>query len=140
MSTALIIPSLHPSPHLVKVVSAALRPGSELEVIVVDDGSGPDYAHVFDEVRAMPNCTVLTHGENLGKGAALKTAFRHCVQNTKLACVVTADSDGQHDSDDIQRVADATLQASQQHDEPAFSACVTSPSPTCHSRAASGTA
>ena len=116
MPTALVIPSLHPSLHLVKVVSSALEPGSDVEVVVVDDGSGAEYAHVFDEVRALPGCTVLTHEENLGKGAALKTAFRHCAQNTELAFVVTADSDGQHDGDDIRRVAAATREASRLHD------------------------
>lgn len=116
MSTALVIPSLHPSPQLVKVVASARGEGSELEVIVVDDGSGPEYAHVFDEVSTTPGCTVLRHDENLGKGAALKTAFRHCAQSPELTCVVTADSDGQHDGDDIQRVAAATERASQLHD------------------------
>lgn len=116
MSTALVIPSLHPSPQLVKVVSTALEPGSGLGVVVVDDGSGPDYAHVFDKIRAMPGCTVLTHEENLGKGEALKTAFRHCAEMPDLECLVTADADGQHDGDDIRRVVAAIRQAAQLHD------------------------
>lgn len=116
MTVALVIPSLHPTHQLVTVVSSVLDPESDLEVIVVDDGSGPEYASVFGKLSALPGCTVLRHGENRGKGAALKTAFRHCAENSSLECVVTADSDGQHSADDIRRIVAATRQASRARD------------------------
>ena len=48
---------------------------------------------------------------NLGKGAALKTAFNHVLCTMPdLAGVVTADADGQHHPDDIERVAAALLE------------------------------
>ena len=72
----------------------------DTSIIVVDDGSGPDYAPIFDEARSI--ATVLTHKENRGKGAALKTGLsyieEHCVPDS---VIVTMDADGQH------RVADA---------------------------------
>ena len=72
----------------------------DTSIIVVDDGSGPDYATIFDEARSF--ATVLTHKENRGKGAALKTGMsyieEHCVPDS---VIVTMDADGQH------RVADA---------------------------------
>ena len=43
---------------------------------------------------------------NLGKGAALKTAFNHVLcAYPELAGVVTADADGQHYPGQIERVA-----------------------------------
>ena len=92
----------------------------DTSIIVVDDGSGPDYATIFDEARSF--ATVLTHKENRGKGAALKTGLSY-IEKTYIdqpysenscsekspgkerfdpaAVIVTMDADGQH------RVADA---------------------------------
>ena len=47
----------------------------DTSIIVVDDGSGPDYAQIFEEARSC--ATVLTHKENRGKGAALKTGLSY---------------------------------------------------------------
>lgn len=92
----------------------------DITIIVVDDGSGPDYAPIFDEARSF--ATVLTHKENRGKGAALKTGLSYiektyidqpysensCSEKSPISerfdpdiVIVTMDADGQH------RVADA---------------------------------
>lgn len=72
----------------------------DTSIIVVDDGSGPDYAPIFDEARSF--ATVLTHKENRGKGAALKTGLSYIKDHFDPEIViVTMDADGQH------RVADA---------------------------------
>ena len=72
-------------------------------IIVVDDGSGPDYAQIFDEARS--HAIVLTHKENRGKGAALKAGLsyieEHCVPN---AVIVTMDADGQHRIEDAMKI------------------------------------
>ena len=50
--------------------------------------------------------TLLRHAVNLGKGAALKTAINYALCNYPgLLGVITADADGQHHPDDIERVA-----------------------------------
>lgn len=96
------------------MVVPAYRPGAALgelvwtledfRVIVVDDGSGPEFAAVFGALPA--NTTVLRHAVNLGKGAALKTAFNHVLcQYPDAIGVITADADGQHSAADIRRVA-----------------------------------
>ncbi len=73
---------------------------------MVDDGSGAAFSGVFDQVAAMGGVTVLRHAVNLGKGAALKTGFNHCLMMWPEACgVVTADADGQHAAADILKVA-----------------------------------
>lgn len=101
-----IIPSLHPSEHLLETVRAVRAEGLH-SVVVVDDGSGPDYAHHFAAVDALDGCTVLRHPVNRGKGAALKTAFAHCLEDDAMRGVVTADADGQHRPEDVLAVATA---------------------------------
>ena len=100
MPNVLLIPAYRPGAELVglveRVSGAAFR-----AVVVVDDGSGPEYASVFGSCRA----TVLAHEKNLGKGAALKTGMAHAAAAHPGCGVVTADADGQHDPDDILRVA-----------------------------------
>ncbi|GAB3854559.1 glycosyltransferase family 2 protein [Dactylosporangium cerinum] len=93
-----LIPAYEPDQRLVDLVDG-LR-GAGQAVVVVDDGSGPAYAPVFQAVRDLGG-TVLTHPVNRGKGAALKTGFRSTRED-----VVCADADGQHRVEDILRVAD----------------------------------
>lgn len=66
------------------------------EVVVVDDGSG-DLTPVLAERLG---AKVLRHQGNLGKGAALRTGFRY-VREAGFDVIVTLDSDGQHDPNEI---------------------------------------
>ncbi|MEN0023303.1 MAG: bifunctional glycosyltransferase family 2/GtrA family protein [Microbacterium sp.] len=101
----ILIPSYEPGAHLVPLVHSLreLRPG--VEVLVVDDGSGPEYAHVF-EAAHRAGATILPHSHNRGKGAALKTGFAHLAAVHPDEDVVTADADGQHTPGDIVRIGD----------------------------------
>ena len=74
-------------------------PASVLRIVVVDDGSRDRSA--FRALENFPGVTVLRHHQNQGKGAALKTGFRHLLSSDAIACVVTADADGQHLVDDV---------------------------------------
>lgn len=60
-------------------------------VIVVDDGSRDATARLAEEAGA----TVLRHGNNRGKGAALRTAFWFA-HDQGYDVAVTIDADGQH--------------------------------------------
>ncbi|TXK19886.1 CotH kinase family protein [Homoserinibacter sp. GY 40078] len=102
-----VIPAYEPGARLAPLVAQLRRMAPELDVIVVDDGSGPSYRPVFDAVRVL-GAEVLTHERNLGKGAALRTAFRHALSHFPGRAVVTADSDGQHTAHDILRIAERT--------------------------------
>ncbi len=107
----IVIPSYEPDERFPKIlrelVSAGLGP-----VIVVDDGSGPDYSSFFDEARTIlgPSGVVLTHEVNKGKGRALKTAFSHIIENypSAVGCI-TADSDGQHTVECISNVREGLI-------------------------------
>jgi putative flippase GtrA len=80
---------------------------------VVDDGSRQECWEIFEEAGLVAGVTVLRHAVNLGKGAALKTAFNHALcEWPDAAGVVTADADGQHLTADILAVA-ARLEAEQ---------------------------
>lgn len=77
------------------------------DIILIDDGSSQENRHYFTELEAAhPEVTLLTHEKNLGKGAALKTAFSYFLEN-RQDCdgVVTADGDGQHRMEDIMACA-----------------------------------
>jgi glycosyltransferase involved in cell wall biosynthesis len=102
---AVVIPAYRPSAGLVDLVRAL--DGRDGPVVVVDDGSGPEFAATFAAAAAFPHVQLLRHAVNLGKGAALKTAFNHVLCTMPdVTGVVTADADGQHHPEDIQGVAE----------------------------------
>ena len=106
---SVIIPSLNPSETIVHVVSSLIDVGFR-DIIVVDDGSGDGFKALFDRIGALPGCSVLTHSHNLGKGAALKTAFSFFLKSRPgMAGVLTMDGDGQHLAEDAARCAQALL-------------------------------
>ena len=96
-----ILPAYNPGTALLRLV-AALR--GRLPLLIVNDGS--EDAAVFERLPAGEGVTVLTHAANQGKGAALKTAFRHVVEHyPDAAGVITVDADGQHLPADVLTVA-----------------------------------
>jgi len=96
-------------PPLVETVRA-LAERFAPAIVVVDDGSGPEYRDVFATVAAMPGVQVVRHATNLGKGAALKTGIDHALRVFPgLIGIVTADADGQHRPEDIEAVARTLL-------------------------------
>ncbi|NRG41076.1 glycosyltransferase [Rathayibacter sp. VKM Ac-2835] len=107
--TTVVIPSLEPDHRLLELIQSLRE--EEVRVVVVDDGSGPRFAHVFAE-SAAAGATVLAHPRNLGKGAALRTAFAHLIATGSRDDVVCADSDGQHRPHDVLAVAAACCASS----------------------------
>ena len=106
--TVIIIPTYKPDFKLLDTISGIIEEGFS-KILVVNDGSGEAYEEVFDKVRAIPQCELLVHPVNRGKGAALKTAFSYFADNCKdFGCAVTADADGQHLPRDIKAVAEET--------------------------------
>ena len=90
------------------MVEAVLATGFP-RVVVVDDGSTRN-PFIFEQLRRMPQCDVLAHAFNLGKGRALKTGLNHIgLTYPDAAGVVTMDADGQHLPEDAARVAEAHL-------------------------------
>ena len=100
MKILAVIPVYNSWETVSPLVSAVKRPG--VDVCLVDDGS--------DTSGALPSLhqqeVVLRHPVNLGKGAALRTGFRYALDRGYDG-VVTLDSDGQHDPDDLPRFLDS---------------------------------
>jgi putative flippase GtrA len=99
-----LVPAYEPDAPLIALLDALRSAAPEAHLLVVDDGSGPRFAPVFEAARQR-GCVVLTHPVNRGKGAALKTGFRFIAEHAPGEDVVCADSDGQHSPDDVLRVA-----------------------------------
>lgn len=72
------------------------------KIVVCDDGSIDDTAKVASSEGAV----VIQHRKNLGYGSAIKTLFEY-VKNEKFPIFVTLDSDGQHDAEDIPKIAES---------------------------------
>ena len=111
MKTTVIVPSLNPDEKMVNTVKNILAEGFD-DIIVVNDGSAPEYVARFAEVETLPGVTVLTHEVNRGKGRAMKTAFEYVLANRKdILGVITVDADGQHLPKDMR----ACVQAMEAH-------------------------
>ncbi len=96
-----LIPAYQPNGALIELVRDLLARGVR-SIEVVDDGSGPEYRWVFDELELLPRVHILRHAVNLGKGAALKTGMNHILAaDPGLTGIVTADADGQHHPSDV---------------------------------------
>lgn len=108
-TVSVIIPAYKPDHKLIGTLDALVKAGFT-DVLVVDDGSGGQFEPVFRQVKRFPQCTLLRHPANRGKGAALKTAMAWFVRNRPgQAGVVTADADGQHLAEDVAAVSRAML-------------------------------
>ena len=98
-----LIPAYEPDEKMLALLPQLTAAG--LAVVVVDDGSGPDYAPLFEAAKAYG--AVLTHPENRGKGAALKTGYRWLLeQDGDPFTVVAVDADGQHRLPDVLRLCE----------------------------------
>lgn len=105
-----VIPSYEPDNSLIQLCDNLSKQHCN-NVIIIDDGSGSDYSHFFDEAEKKYGFVVLHHDVNKGKGRALKTAFSYMLEHKNdnaedpiIGCI-TADSDGQHSLDDIFKCA-----------------------------------
>lgn len=99
----LIIPSYEPDDRLITLLQN-LKSAGFTNIIVLDDGSGDAYQELFAQAEKEYGCTLLRHYRNMGKGRGLKDAFNYCLNMfpDMIGCV-TADSDGQHVPEDIQK-------------------------------------
>lgn len=105
INCAVLLPSLNPTDKLNAVINGLIDVGFS-DIILIDDGSSAEHQLPFELAAQLPQVTLLRHDTNRGKGAALKTAFRHLIENRPdLDSAVTADGDGQHLPRDILRCA-----------------------------------
>ena len=108
-SCPILIPAYRPGEALATVV-AELRRAYSGAIVIVDDGSGPEFQEAFDRLRCICGVAILSHAANLGKGAALKTGIGYIAAKwPDVRGIVTADADGQHHPEDILRIRQTYL-------------------------------
>lgn len=101
---AYIIPSFNPDQNLIELVRK-LSNKSFYPIFVIDDGSRQEHQSIFCDLSKFKNVILLRHAVNLGKGAALKTAFNYILtKKPEIKGVVTLDSDGQHTIEDCKNI------------------------------------
>ncbi|KAF0219603.1 MAG: glycosyl transferase family [Geobacteraceae bacterium] len=98
MGICIIIPAFNAEQMLTAVVYDALQ--AKAPLLVVDDGSSDRTAACASQLPV----NIISHGRNLGKGAALRTGFAWALKHG-FDGVVTIDADGQHDASAIPLLA-----------------------------------
>ncbi len=88
------IPAYNEEKTIAKVVLSAQK--NSHKVIVCDDGSGDLTGEIAERLGAV----VIRHEKNLGYGAALQSLFKYA-KTLNADVLVTLDSDGQHDPEQI---------------------------------------
>lgn len=106
MAVCIIMPALNPDKGVIKYIDGLMKAGLN-KIIVVNDGSDSEHDVIFDEIAQRPECNVIRHPVNLGKGRALKDAFEFYLTSyeKEYKGVITVDSDGQHTIDDVIKIA-----------------------------------
>ena len=100
----ILIPSYQPDERFIDLLKA-LKEANLGPVVIVDDGSGSEYQHIFKEAEALIvdlGGVLLHHDINRGKGRGLKTGFTFIMEKwpDAIGCI-TCDSDGQHSPEAI---------------------------------------
>lgn len=106
MAVCIVMPALNPDKGVLKYIDGLIKAGLN-KIIVVNDGSDSEHDVIFDEIAQRPECNVIRHPVNLGKGRALKDAFEFYLTSyeKEYKGVITVDSDGQHTIDDVIKIA-----------------------------------
>ncbi len=99
----IVIPAYEPDFHLPELIDNLNSFFNDFMIVVVNDGS-KNHDDIFNECKEKPNVHLISYKENMGKGHALKTAFKYIKDLNIDSIIVTADSDGQHKPEDIKRV------------------------------------
>ena len=106
-NAVILVPSYEPDESFVTTINKLIE--NDYPVLVVNDGSGKEFDKAFNQVKE--KVQYLEQYPNKGKGAALKLGFskiKELFPNAKydIKYVITADGDGQHSIQDINRVYD----------------------------------
>ncbi len=100
MQVALVIPAYNHGSRLQAVLADAGTLG--LPIFVVDDGSSDSTSAILNSLATLPeyaNMCILRHRQNLGKGAALQSAFSAAAEQG-YNWALCMDADGQHRAED----------------------------------------
>lgn len=97
---SVVIPVFNEQPTIREIVRRVQAVPIPKEIIIVDDGSNDGTRETLEGLQAERDIKVLFHDRNLGKGAALRTGFRHVTGDV----VVTQDADLEYDPAEYARL------------------------------------
>ncbi len=104
--TYVILPTLNPNEEIMEPFLQQLKKIFN-KIVIVNDGSKEEFNNYFNHLKK--DYIVLEHYINLGKGRAIKTATNYILNNyPDCEVIVTADSDGQHQPEDILKCVQAS--------------------------------
>jgi len=83
--------------QIVQKVQEAKIPGVSKEIVIVDDASTDGTRKILRNLNGKKDVHVYTHPHNQGKGAAVRTGFKHASGD----CVIVQDADLEYDPRDI---------------------------------------
>lgn len=99
-----LIPAYEPDDKLIHLVKELSK--EDLDIIIVDDGSGPKYKEIFTSCKKYSK--IISYETNQGKGNALKTGLKYIKENYKKPYIIaTMDCDGQHNIKDAKKLMKA---------------------------------
>lgn len=101
--TVVVVPAFNEERSIASVSRSLLEQDVD-RVIVVDDGSTDATGFKVKETGV----DLMVHSENLGKGAALSSGFRHALESGATR-VISIDADEQHRPEDISRLEAMSL-------------------------------
>ena len=104
-----VVPAYNPGEIVVDVVE---RTRSHADtIVIVDDGCDDRNRAYLERCACLPGVSLLTHPRNCGKGFALMTGIGQCLDRMRAGdYILTMDSDGQHDPDDIAKFRDLLIE------------------------------
>jgi glycosyltransferase involved in cell wall biosynthesis len=83
---------------------AELTADPTVEWVFVDDGSADATRSILDRIATQPNCSVVAHPKNKGKGEAVRTGLNHVLADGAEDLIVGfVDCDGSFTVYDVQR-------------------------------------
>lgn len=102
----ILIPAYEPDNKLIELVKKLSK--EDLDIIIIDDGSGPSYQEIFNKCKNTSK--VISYKTNQGKGYALKTGLKYIKENYQNEyIIVTMDCDGQHTIKDANKLIEASI-------------------------------
>ena len=99
-SIHVVVPAYNPGEIIIDVIERARCHADS--VVIVDDGCDAEHRAHLERCSVHSGVSLLTHANNRGKGFALMTGIGHCLERMQASdYILTMDSDGQHDPEDI---------------------------------------
>lgn len=103
-----LIPVYDPDVHIMENFDNKLKKKFS-NIVFVDDGCNPEYDDFWNKLKK--DYPVVVHTINYGKGRGIKNGLNYIIENyPDVKCIVTADCDGQHAVEDIEKCAKASLE------------------------------